>query len=241
MPCALCLQEKPLCKSHIIPEFAYTSLYDSNHKMWRISTDANTRTTWLSKGIYEELLCKDCENHVGAWETYARVVLDETRFPRRQTPFGWYLSGVDYKRFKLFQLSVLWRAGVTKRPEFSDAQLPRKLKGRLRQMLLNSDPGDPLDFACVMLASERKIDITGDAVFMPECRIHKGRGTCLFAMCGVFWGYAIPRANAQAEEYVISRKGEMTIGRNEDDVRKFLGQFACGAKEAGNLPQLPEV
>ena len=55
------------------------------------------------------------------------------------------ILGIDPSRLRLFFLSLLWRAAVTKRHEFSVVSLPKEELEQLRLMLLNGDPG-PLDF-----------------------------------------------------------------------------------------------
>jgi hypothetical protein len=37
MPCALCLQEVELRRSHIIPKFLYETLYDDKHRLQVLS------------------------------------------------------------------------------------------------------------------------------------------------------------------------------------------------------------
>jgi hypothetical protein len=38
--CALCRQERPLRKSHVIPEFMFGPLYDEKHRFYGISNIA---------------------------------------------------------------------------------------------------------------------------------------------------------------------------------------------------------
>jgi hypothetical protein len=51
----------------------------------------------------------------------------------------------DFKRLRLFLLSILWRAGATNRQEFVEVDLPSDHLEMLRTMVLNGDP-EPLDF-----------------------------------------------------------------------------------------------
>jgi hypothetical protein len=55
--CKLCLQEKPLQKSHIIPEFLNRTLYGRTHQM-RIVHFGKQRITYLRKGLREPTLCR---------------------------------------------------------------------------------------------------------------------------------------------------------------------------------------
>jgi hypothetical protein len=52
---------------------------------------------------------------------------------------------VTYGSFKLFHLSVLFRAGVSTLPTYAEVSLGPHQE-RLRQMLLNKDPGNPWQY-----------------------------------------------------------------------------------------------
>ena len=88
------------------------------------------------------MLCQSCETKLSKWETYARGLLTGGTLLqyRREGTITW-VEGIDYSRFKLFQLSILWRAGVTTREFFSKVTLGPHAE-RLREMLLAEDPGE---------------------------------------------------------------------------------------------------
>lgn len=155
--CRLCQEDRKLLNSHIIPEWAYKTMYDEKHRFFQISSDTERGKTDRFKGEYEHLLCQDCENSTAKWDDYARAVIFSK--PGEKT-YGLMTSGiegavqienVDYKLFKLFQLSLLWRASVTKREFFSRVCLGPQ-ENRIREMLVAEDPGNPEMFGCVMLA-----------------------------------------------------------------------------------------
>ena len=56
------------------------------------------------------------------------------------------IADFDYSTLKLFFLTLLWRAGVTKRDMFRKVQLGPH-EHRLRRMILAGDPGDQHDYA----------------------------------------------------------------------------------------------
>jgi hypothetical protein len=67
-------------------------------------------------GIWEKLLCHVCEQKLSKYEVYssrvlrrlASVVIEEDK---RSEASG-LGTDVDYQRFKLFLLSLIWRAGI---------------------------------------------------------------------------------------------------------------------------------
>lgn len=146
-PCALCLQTKPLRKSHILPEFLYSEdMYDEAHRL--LTKSATTELKARQKGYWERLLCADCETLISRWERYAADVfrnkVQVTGQPRGSVLM---IEGIDYRKFKLFLLSILWRASVAKDPFFNQVQLGI-YEEKLRQMLLGEEPGPADAYPC---------------------------------------------------------------------------------------------
>ncbi len=147
--CRLCGKESELCKSHIIPEFMYTTLYDDNHKFKQMTSD---RIVDRPKGIYEKMLCRDCEDRLKINEDYVSKVFQggsELIFQEEKGHTS--IINIDYDKFKLFNLSVLWRAGITGRKEFLDVELGRKHEEKLREMINNDNPGKPYEYPCIII------------------------------------------------------------------------------------------
>ncbi len=119
MQCKLCLQDKRLCnKSHIIPDFMHQELFDEKHRMVKFTTLMPGSDSVAQSGEHEsDILCEDCDNRViGSLENYASKVLYGGQISVKQVnyklPDGLEFSqvdGLDYKKFKLFLLSLLWR------------------------------------------------------------------------------------------------------------------------------------
>src|SRR5687767_3804605 len=111
MPCALCQLKKPLRQSHIVPEFMYKPLYDSLHRFQGLSLDVYEDQQTHQKGLREELLCDDCEQLLAnKYENYAAASFYRPAVQAmKQSPIGFTMPRLDYHRFKLFLLSLLWR------------------------------------------------------------------------------------------------------------------------------------
>jgi len=103
MVCALCRREEPLQNSHIIPEFVYKHHYDEKHRALLFDRpDAPSKI--LQKGVREPLLCKQCEGRVQRFEDYfARYWYQDHPLPNVVTTPTITLTGIDYRRFKLFK------------------------------------------------------------------------------------------------------------------------------------------
>lgn len=149
MNCALCLNSTPLRNSHIIPEFQYKPIYDARHRMLIISSDADNHDRFARKGLREKLLCEKCEQHFSKWENYAcRVLFRNGAKLHSRSEKAVHLHGIDYPKFKLFLLSLLWRMSVAKGEFWKEVELG-PLEEKLRLCLLNSDPLSSSDYPCL--------------------------------------------------------------------------------------------
>lgn len=195
--CRLCQENRKLLKSHIIPEWAYESMYDEKHRIFQISSESERNKRDKFKGEYEHLLCQVCEDSTAKWDDYARAVIFSK--PGEKT-YGLMTSGiegaiqvenVDYKIFKLFQLSLLWRASVSNREFFSKVELGPH-ENTIREMLIAEDPGNPETFGCIMLAIMKSPkELMHEMITQPEqFRTSSHRWyKFLFAGCG--WMFVV--------------------------------------------------
>jgi hypothetical protein len=129
-----------LLDSHIVPEFLHRPIYDEDHEA--IYFDS-TRKGIRRRGFWEELLCRECEERIGKLESYfADLWFKQGVRPelviRGNRPLR--VAGLDYTRFKLFHLSILWRASIATLRPFQEIRLGIH-EERLRSMLLTGVAG----------------------------------------------------------------------------------------------------
>jgi hypothetical protein len=153
MLCKLCHKEATLRKSHIIPEFFYKPTYDALHRFEIITTNPDVKERYSQKGIREEMLCDNCEQLFARWEHYAKeTFVDGNGLTAVNVKEGVVLKGIDYSKFKLFLLSILWRMGVSSLDIFKDVRLGTYHEKVLRTALLNSDPPVEDRYVCFLTA-----------------------------------------------------------------------------------------
>jgi hypothetical protein len=117
------------------------------------------RNNWERQlGWTEYLLCHDCEQQFEKHETAARVLLyGNAPAPLKKQTLGTIVQAsqpgsppdfleirevaIDYRELKLFQMSLLWRAGVAKGSFFKNVDLGEKHEKRLKQLLAKDNPG----------------------------------------------------------------------------------------------------
>jgi hypothetical protein len=136
MTCALCLKERVLRNSHIIPEFLYKSAYDHKHRAVQVER-GNDRTKLLQKGLRQELLCGACEQLLNTkYEcdisgTWTQLV------PEKVTLGVVELEIPNALTFELFHLSILWRASQASGSEWAPVSLGTKHSEVLRTAIQN--------------------------------------------------------------------------------------------------------
>jgi hypothetical protein len=165
--CNLCGETAILVKSHIIPKSCFRSIRGQGAKTF--AGDPGIREEYVRNGIWDRIVCGACENKFNDPDAYAKfVLLDEGKVPshfprvavRPRNEDGvreqfLEFKGIDYGRFKLFFLSLLWRMSVSDHAFFSKVQLPKERMDLVSRMVQESDPGDPDEF-CVTIAKFRE-------------------------------------------------------------------------------------
>ena len=238
MKCTLCLKDGvSLCNSHVFPEFLYKEIYeDDKHIYYALSTNPDERVGKRRSGIYERLLCRECESKIQRYEDYAaKVLYGGTRIGIQRYPEMLVISSLDYNRFKLFQLSLLWRAGVSKRKEFRGTDIGVHTE-RIRRMLLMDDPGDVYDYGCIVTFIPSTYKIMRKVIYPPERIPTKVIGhTCYRAIFGgLIWAFFVSShlKYFPYPEAFLSKEGTMRIYRAEGKAKEFIKQIGKELVEA---------
>ena len=238
MPCALCLQEAELRRSHIIPEFLYETLYDDKRRLHMLSIIPE-QSNWLEqKGLRERLLCTTCEQRLSVWERYASLVLKGgLPLTYRRKGNVVFISGLDYAQFKLFQLSILWRTGVSSLQFFEKVQLGKHAE-LLRRQLLVGDPGSPERYGCFMFGL--KFDdqaFTGVIVQPGKVRLN-GHTAYRFVFGGFLWALLVSSHDlgAPLNQCTLSSSGETVLLIRDAKDMKNLVSFSVELGRMGREP-----
>jgi hypothetical protein len=152
--CRLCLQERDLRESHIVSGFIWRNSEVTGDKCkfdLKCISDPKLSERHRQDGLKEYLLCNDCEGRFARFEDYARRKLFNRSgpIPIQQRPgkhFVW--TGLEYTKLKLFQMSLLWRMGISNHPYYAHVNLGKHGE-ILRRMLLDENPGEPWRYGCI--------------------------------------------------------------------------------------------
>lgn len=188
MKCRLCHREQKLCDSHIVPEFIYRDLYDNDHKMMGINGHGNKGWKPLQKGIREKLFCSDCEQHLN--DKYEKPFLKqwsvENPLPSQMNLDSVFSATYDYATFKLFHLSILFRASVSSLATFHEVNLGVH-EERIRQMILNEDPGRDWEYPILAFAVLNENDVEKRLISQPISGRHEGHRAYGQIYGGAMW------------------------------------------------------
>ncbi len=191
MICKLCHKESKLVNSHILPEFVFKPLYDEKHRFHKITDDDLTKNSYLQKGIREKLLCLECEGLISKNEKYVSEVFGGIKEVNLENEGGLIkVEGLDYNKFKLFALSVLWRAGVSEVQSFSQVRLG-KHEETLRQMVLKNNPGSSGEYPFVLTPIIYERELLSGLIAEPERVKLVGHISYRFVFSGLVWIYVV--------------------------------------------------
>ncbi len=138
--CRLCLRQRPIVASHILPEFVFKPIYNARHKAVLVERGGPSKK--LQKGWREPLLCEECEQRLNRHETaFANVWFERPCVPDPLVGEFYAVTGLDYLTFKLFHVSILWRASVSSLPVFGAVSIGPTWEAKARGMLLKGVPG----------------------------------------------------------------------------------------------------
>ncbi len=171
----------------------YKHTYDSHHSYVEFNASDNEYNKRRSKGIYENLLCRSCEDIIKAYEDYGKSILyDEVKPYIDKTKSGYVNKKYNYNLFKFFVLSLLWRASICTHTGFKSANLG-KYEEELRLTLLNERETPVSLYPCLIYQTYIE-DNPADGIFMeiyPSKSKYDGKTVYQFIADGLFFFIAV--------------------------------------------------
>lgn len=249
--CKLCFNEPPIENSHILSEFNYNLLYDSKHRVVQVSTDEKEKPEFLQKGLREPLLGNNCEKKLAIWEDYAKrtlygepAIINQSYQDFMTSDGGMkytLVKGVDYKKFKLYLLSLLWRSSISKLSEFGEIALgPHEEK--IRDMIYREDPGDKINYGCLVIAllDDNGKPIEGVIINPDSMKIY-GNNCCRFIISGFCFVFFISKHNIPEfiNDFFLDQSNELKIlHQRGSEHTELLSGLADKITKRKDYPQL---
>ena len=146
------------------------------------------------------------------------------------------LSGVDYESFRLFQLSVLWRASISTLEFFSHVFLGNHQE-TIRRLLMSNNPGLSWQYGCVMCALISNQGILDDMMIQPDRLKLHGHTAYRFIFGGFMWIYIVsnhvPPTTIQSA--FLHSDGTMSILVKDFESVKYFKSLAIKFFEHGKV------
>ena len=237
--CKLCLSTSKLCNSHIIPEWCYKAMYDDKHRgrSGKIDITAEADLRWVmsyfQKGFREFLLCSDCElllskterwfaefwcNWSG-WKDWKENIKNEINHCT--------IAGADYRKFKLFHLSILWRASIARGEPFQEVSLG-PYEETLRTMLINGDAGTPYSFPVYgTLLTGHDGNLQRRLMYSPVRSKYNNTTLYFFVFAGCEWLYVLSDHIDKVSEPLKTIVLKMNLTQEQNDLRLWVQPYDC--------------
>ena len=148
--CKYCNQEKPLCKAHIIPQAFYKQIWsDNRHPLLCKIKLGSPKQKMSSIGLYDSnILCSDCDGKFGKFDeegiNFFRNINFDLYKHNISSEYFYKVPNSEYNYLKLkkFFISVIYRASISKLPEFSSVNLGDKFEAEVVNFLKNDNDNE---------------------------------------------------------------------------------------------------
>jgi hypothetical protein len=192
-------------------------------------------------GVFDEqILCSKCDNNtIGKLEQYGLKVIHKGFVTKKfsqeirnhYNPLGYdysVIQNVDYKKFKLFLLSILWRSSISSRPFFKDVFLG-PYEEVLRKMLFEENPGSNKDFPVLIYMPHDKELNLKSLIGQPRKIKFQGKTGYVFIINGLIFIYLVTEENLDSNilEFTINSNNEFRVshlpeGKSRDYILRFI-------------------
>jgi len=223
--CRLCLEDRELRNSHILPEFMYQNLYNVDIRRFHsfeINLDnlKEAKKRIQQKGVREYLLCQKCETLLSKYENYAAETLygknlrNQTYIVEaQQTPdekyFVYNYAGFDYKVFKIFLFSILWRLIISE--SFKTPKISDNIVETLRVSILSENPLSPSDLGClIQVIKYKKGQLAKGFILSPYTTGSKNEILNIF-VDGFIYSFYLEKDNPKEESFFLQEDGKIKI------------------------------
>lgn len=212
-------------------------MYDSKHRMIYLSNVGSEPVKYRFSGVYEKLLCKECEEKINEHETY---VINKFTNP---SPINYFeddkviiYGGLDYLHFRLFALSILWRASISNHRTFNEVDIGKN-EVIIRKMILegNAKNHETYPFLMAAITTNRK-QTAFDLVTNPELIKVDDYWSYRFVFGGFVWLFLFGDVtNFYMKNLFFQKDGSIIIPKKDMEDIEFLVQFGFELHRQGKL------
>jgi hypothetical protein len=223
--CALCHRERPLCESHIVPNWMYQKVRDRTGRAISLTVDPRHRPKPKQDGWWEHLLCIDCEGTFSRWERVGSR--DVGRIVDTDPGDGvlFEVPGVDQRNLALLAWSILWRVSVSRRLPMGGLSLGTRAE-ELRGRLYRGDLA-PLEDFPLLLTRWVGSEVADRNIIFPFAFDLLGMRGFRMQVFGIdwFWSMSPRRASWLTELPWVGQSPHLRVVTHPTDDREVEGAF----------------
>lgn len=166
--CKFCGESKKLIDAHIVPEPFFTRFIKPEYKTRLTTVDRRKHHTIRNqKGFYDpNILCAVCDGKFGVYDKEAiKLFLSDFEVYQKGKSYVIPKEGFDYKKLKLFFISMLWRASISSLSYFEKVEIGPKYEDQLLHALKNTESLDE-DYLPVFIFKFKHSDPIFTGIFL---------------------------------------------------------------------------
>jgi hypothetical protein len=174
--CKFCGTDTTLIKAHIIPDGFFRRIKQGKVALKIITNKVGEYPKNSPIGIYDNtIVCAKCETIWQEWDNYTQQLLtdmplnSQLRYHNNEK-LCYVIENYDYKKLKLFFISMCWRASASTHPFFSKVKLGI-LENLAKNYVVNADPGCVDDFGVILAKFDHPI---GKSTLDPHEDVYSG-------------------------------------------------------------------
>ncbi len=137
------------------------------------------------------------------------------------------IEGIDYRKFKLFGLSLIWRASVSTNDFFANIDLGSH-EEIIRKKLLEDEPGDENEYAIVFTAVSLGNAPIKDLVMQPDVLSEDGLKYVRCFLGSFIWMFAVSKdaSTSRLNDFFLKRNGSILIPRKAAEETELFQEFS---------------
>ena len=212
----------------------YKGMKDKGNSFFEVTYNLDnnkSKNRKLQKEDYDKnILCEDCDNRIlgGIYEDYAKNSMygnnlkpkiapkcSNYKNPNDGTEYS-ICENIDYVKFKLFLLSILWRASITDRPLFKEVDLGIIHEERIRKMIYENIKPSELDYPIILTSFMRTEHNLKNVIGQPiRMELKNGLNGYVFLIDSIQFLFAVNSENEKTPDFfklmTIKESGKLTI------------------------------
>jgi hypothetical protein len=209
--CRLCLTPSSLRKSHIVSNSIFDLVRDRtmNNRFYAIGSKTENI---VQDGPKEYLLCDKCEQKIGCYEKYYKEAIHLSRHKIEILQDGKVaiIRNLDYKKIKIFLLSILWRMSISSLPQFANVSLVNN-EDIIRKMIFEEHPGRSNEYPIAAIIPLIDDKMQEGWMFFPIISDRPDRITYYMVIGGILYLISMTQHDRHFDKWLLYESGHWAM------------------------------